>query len=83
MAASAEFTPPIPMIGKLPDVLPDELTSRQLENCRPDMPPVPFAMIGFLLFESNRIPTKVLIMVKPETPASSTAFAICVISAAN
>ena len=45
------------------------------------MPPVPLAIIGLRVFKSNRIPTKVLIMVNPVAPASSTALATVVISA--
>ena len=47
----------------------------------PDIPPVPFAMIGLPVLRSKRIPTKVLIMVKPAAPASSAAFATWVMSA--
>ena len=46
----------------------------------PDIPPVPLAMIGFLVLRSKRIPTRVLIIVRPLAPASSTAFAMVTIS---
>ena len=46
----------------------------------PDIPPVPLAKIGFLVLRSKRIPTRVLIMVKPLAPASSAAFATVTIS---
>ena len=47
----------------------------------PDIPPVPLAMMGLPVLRSKRMPTKVLIMVKPVAPASSAAFATCVMSA--
>ncbi|CEY34515.1 Uncharacterised protein [Streptococcus pneumoniae] len=42
----------------------------------PDNPPVRFAKIGLAVFKSRRIPSNVLIIVKPSAPAFSIAFAI-------
>ena len=46
----------------------------------PDNPPVTFAIMGFPVFLSKRIPTNVLIIVIPSAPPSSTDFAIETIS---
>ncbi len=76
-AASAESTPPIPMMGRSVVWATWRMSLRATgKTAGPDIPPVPLARIGFLVLRSKRIPTRVLIMVRPLAPASSAALAM-------